>query len=245
MFLSRVPDLVRPLFLTLLIPYSTTQITLRRLRGVKVRSGARRISAAFRRKKALMFQRRRRSERPPEPPSVLTRPDFTDNLWHVLSFLDHSVVCTARGVCKTWCDLIDQTSHESEHWRGFVRSTRPFDSLTPRNCCELLAFSRVLKCAPLAERCVQVLTLEFSAGEPQRPMPSASAFRRPHAAGNARQSPPTQLQPPPSTRRATSPRPLHLGGKVAKCPPPPATDLLAPRSQLSRARASPTFLRRL
>ena len=111
--------------------------------------------------------------------SVLVRPDFTDNLWHILGFLDCSGVCFARQVCKTWKRTLDETSRESEHWLSFSSAFRPFQYLRPETSCELLLFSTVLRNETLAQRCFDTIVGEFYKGapSPHSAIPSSSACK--------------------------------------------------------------------
>lgn len=116
---------------------------------------------------------------------TLVRPDFTDNLWHVLSFLDPQAICGARRVCKTWRQILDGTSRESEHWQSFMSAMLPFEMLGPETCCELLFFSKVLRSEALAQRCFDTLLLQFHQGAPQHtdPSPHIATFVHAHAFG--------------------------------------------------------------
>jgi len=111
--------------------------------------------------------------------NVLVRPDFTDNLWHILGFLDCSGVCFARQVCKTWKRTLDETSRESEHWLSFSSAFRPFQYLRPETSCELLLFSTVLRNETLAQRCFDTIVGEFYKGapSPHSAIPSSSACK--------------------------------------------------------------------
>jgi len=163
-----------------------------------------------------------------------TRPAFTDNLWHVLGFLDHRAIGTVRGVCKTWRDFVDETSQESEHWRSFMRKTRPFDALTPRNCCELLAFSRVLKCEAFADRCFQMLQLEFSQGA--RPLLGMARARRPVPLGRERPAPTHPPHPTPRPPRSALRRHPPSGDR-----PRHATSALTSALRNQRYRDAPPY----
>ena len=96
--------------------------------------------------------------------NILMRPDFTDNLWHILGFLDCSGICFARQVCKTWKRVLDETSRDSEHCQSFISAFRPFDFLRPETCCELLFFSKVLCNETLAQRSFDTIIGEFYSG---------------------------------------------------------------------------------
>ena len=154
-----------------------------------------------------------RSRRIDPPVSrVVTRPEFTDNLWHILAFLKPEAICTIRSVCRAWKTLVDATSRESEHWLALIDALRPLESLTPANAVQILTFSRLVRWEPLTERCLGMLVFEFGLGA--RP---AAARRWPGCSATALPTP-----PPPATATAP-PRPAPLAARPAGARTPPPT----------------------
>ena len=105
-----------------------------------------------------------RSRRIDPPICVATRPEFTDNLWHILAFLEPQAICTIRSVCRAWKTLVDATSRESEHWLALIDALRPLESLAPKTACQILTFSRLVRWEPLTQRCLSMLVFEFGHG---------------------------------------------------------------------------------